>query len=108
MHIVGKRSDRRTQHRPERDGHRRGLLLGAVGRRWHPGPPSVALDGLAAAPACLVWLNTHDLDSVWAPAAVGADGRYYICFSAGGDSTHRMYVVSSDLDDLTWRPNMRS
>lgn len=52
-------------------------------------------DGLAAAPARLVWRDAADLGSVWAPEIVRDGGRYYIYFTAGNDSAHRMYAISS-------------
>ncbi|WP_250030689.1 glycoside hydrolase family 43 protein [Paractinoplanes maris] len=52
-------------------------------------------DGLAAAPARQVWSDTRNLGEVWAPEITTDAGRYYIYFSAGRGSAHRMYVISS-------------
>ncbi|MCS7478727.1 glycoside hydrolase family 43 protein [Umezawaea endophytica] len=65
---------------------------------------SSSVDGLAAAPARRVWLDAHGRGSVWAPEIVRDGGRYHIYFSAGNDSAHRMYVISSDLPDSGYTP----
>ncbi|PSL52662.1 GH43 family beta-xylosidase [Saccharothrix carnea] len=56
-------------------------------------------DGLAAATPRLVWRDTANLGSVWAPEIVRDSGRYYIYFTAGNDAEHRMYAISSTSPD---------
>jgi GH43 family beta-xylosidase len=54
---------------------------------------------LASAPARQVWSDTGDLGDVWAPEIVRDGGRYHIYFTAGRESAHRMYVISSASPD---------
>ncbi|MEU8234324.1 glycoside hydrolase family 43 protein [Actinoplanes sp. NPDC048967] len=56
-------------------------------------------DGLAAAPARLVWSDSRGRGEVWAPEIVVDGGRYYIYFSAGTGAAHRMYAISSASPD---------
>ncbi|MEU5664358.1 glycoside hydrolase family 43 protein [Streptomyces longwoodensis] len=56
-------------------------------------------DALASAPARRVWSDTGNLGEVWAPEIVRDGGRYYIYFTAGRGSAHRMYVISSATAD---------
>jgi GH43 family beta-xylosidase len=51
--------------------------------------------GLAAAASHQVWSDPRNLGEVWAPEISLDGGRYYIHFSAGRASAHRMYVISS-------------
>ncbi|KAK7753335.1 hypothetical protein SLS62_004625 [Diatrype stigma] len=53
-------------------------------------------DGLAAAPAQQVWTDTQGHGEIWAPDIIMDSGRFYIYFSAGVGSAHRMWVISSD------------
>ncbi|MFE2752058.1 glycoside hydrolase family 43 protein [Actinosynnema sp. NPDC059335] len=64
-------------------------------------------DGLAAAPARLVWRDADNLGSVWAPEIVRDNGRYYIYFTAGNDSAHRMYAISSTSPDTGYTREVR-
>ncbi len=59
---------------------------------------SSTLAGVASATAKKVWSDTG-LGEVWAPEIVVDGGRYYIYFSAGTGSAHRMYVISSASPD---------
>ncbi|XVU27647.1 glycoside hydrolase family 43 protein [Actinoplanes sp. CA-054009] len=52
-------------------------------------------EAVATATARTVWSDTRNLGEVWAPEIVLDGGRYYIYFSAGRASNHRMYVISS-------------
>ncbi|MFF5082864.1 glycoside hydrolase family 43 protein [Actinoplanes sp. NPDC000266] len=52
-------------------------------------------EAVATATARTVWSDTRNLGEVWAPEIVLDGGRYYIYFSAGRASAHRMYVISS-------------
>ncbi|MEU8257951.1 glycoside hydrolase family 43 protein [Micromonospora inaquosa] len=52
-------------------------------------------DALAAATARQVWTDGRNLGEVWAPEIVTDGGRYYIYFSAGRGSAHRMYAIHS-------------
>jgi GH43 family beta-xylosidase len=52
-------------------------------------------DGLGAAAARQVWSDTRNRGEVWAPEIVVDSGRYYIYFTAGTGSAHRMFVISS-------------
>ncbi|XVV14858.1 glycoside hydrolase family 43 protein [Actinoplanes sp. CA-131856] len=52
-------------------------------------------EAVATATARTVWTDTRNLGEVWAPEIVLDGGRYYIYFSAGRASAHRMYVISS-------------
>jgi GH43 family beta-xylosidase len=52
-------------------------------------------DQLAAAQARQVWSDTRGRGEVWAPEITVDGGRYYIYFSAGAGSAHRMFVISS-------------
>ena len=52
-------------------------------------------DALGAAAAKKVWSDTAGRGEVWAPEIVVDGGRYYIYFSSGTGSAHRMYVISS-------------
>ncbi|MET9114479.1 glycoside hydrolase family 43 protein [Streptomyces longwoodensis] len=56
-------------------------------------------DALASAPARRVWSDTGNLGEVWAPEIVRDGGRFYIYFTAGRGSAHRMYVISSATAD---------
>ncbi|GAB2960744.1 glycoside hydrolase family 43 protein [Saccharothrix stipae] len=56
-------------------------------------------DGLAAAPARLVWRDAGNRGSVWAPEIVRDGGRYYIYFTAGNEAAHRMFAISSTAPD---------
>lgn len=56
-------------------------------------------DGLSSATARQIWSDSHGLGEVWAPEIVRDGGRYYVYFSAGVGSAHRMYVISSDSPD---------
>ncbi|GGL08283.1 glycoside hydrolase family 43 protein [Mangrovihabitans endophyticus] len=56
-------------------------------------------DGLAAAPARQVWSDARNLGEIWAPEIHFDGGRYYIYFSGGRGSAHRMYVISSAAAD---------
>lgn len=53
-------------------------------------------DSLAAAPAQQAWTDTQGHGEVWAPDIVMDGNRFYIYFSAGAGTAHRMYVISSD------------
>src|SRR5690242_15390001 len=55
--------------------------------------------GLASAPARQVWSDTGNLGEIWAPEIVRDGGRYYVYFSAGRGTAHRMYVISSTSPD---------
>ena len=46
-----------------------------------------------------VWSDTHGRGEVWAPEIVVDGGRYYIYFSAGAGTAHRMFVISSASPD---------
>ncbi|GIF23267.1 GH43 family beta-xylosidase [Actinoplanes tereljensis] len=50
---------------------------------------------LPTAPRSLLWADETNIGEVWAPEIVRIDGRYYVYFSAGRGSAHRMYVISS-------------
>ncbi|WP_211222327.1 family 43 glycosylhydrolase [Actinokineospora enzanensis] len=48
-----------------------------------------------------VWAD-NGLGEIWAPELVKLGDRYYIYFSAGRGSAHRMYVISSDSPDRNY------
>jgi GH43 family beta-xylosidase len=52
-------------------------------------------DGLASAAARQIWSDTGNLGEVWAPEIHYDGGRYYVYFTAGRGTAHRMYVISS-------------
>lgn len=52
-------------------------------------------DGLVYAAPASVFSNPQGWTEVWAPEIVLYGGVYYIYFTAGGGSAHRMYVISS-------------
>lgn len=52
-------------------------------------------DQLASVQARQVWSDTRGRGEVWAPEITVDSGRYYIYFSAGAGSAHRMFVISS-------------
>jgi GH43 family beta-xylosidase len=56
-------------------------------------------DGLSSVAAQQIWSDSHGLGEVWAPEIVRDGGRYYVYFSAGVGSAHRMYVISSASPD---------
>jgi GH43 family beta-xylosidase len=56
---------------------------------------AASTDALAGAPARQVWSDSRGLGEVWAPEITTDGGRYYIYFSAGTGSAHRMYAISS-------------
>ncbi|WP_228004174.1 glycoside hydrolase family 43 protein [Amycolatopsis sp. YIM 10] len=58
-----------------------------------------SVDGLGGAPARQVWSDAGGRGEVWAPELVADSGRYYIYFTAGRGSAHRMYVISSAAPD---------
>ncbi|MET7676820.1 glycoside hydrolase family 43 protein [Streptomyces seoulensis] len=55
--------------------------------------------GLASASARQVWSDTQGRGEVWAPELTTDGGRYYIYFTAGRGSAHRMFVISSASPD---------
>ncbi|MEU3709806.1 glycoside hydrolase family 43 protein [Streptomyces catenulae] len=67
---------------------------GGIVVRQAPSP-----DGLASAPAKKIWSNPNGLQDVWAPEIVRDNGRYYVYFTGGRSSAHRMYVISSTRPD---------
>jgi GH43 family beta-xylosidase len=54
---------------------------------------------LASAPARQVWSDTHGRGEVWAPEIVVDGTRYYVYFSAGSGTAHRMFAISSASPD---------
>ena len=56
-------------------------------------------DGLAAAAPRQIWSDTRGRGEVWAPEIVVDGGRFYVYFTAGAGSAHRMYVISSATAD---------
>lgn len=52
-------------------------------------------DALASVTPQQVWSDTQGRGEVWAPEITTDGGRYYIYFSAGVGSAHRMFVISS-------------
>ena len=51
--------------------------------------------GLSNAPAQLVFSNPNGWAEVWAPEIIKSGTTYYIYFTAGAGSAHRMYVIQS-------------
>ena len=58
-----------------------------------------APDALAAAAPRQIWSDTRGRGEVWAPEIVVDAGRFYVYFTAGTGSAHRMYVISSATAD---------
>ncbi|GAA0531604.1 glycoside hydrolase family 43 protein [Paractinoplanes ferrugineus] len=56
-------------------------------------------DALASATARVVWTDSRGRGEVWAPEIVTDGGRFYIYFTAGAGSAHRMFVISSAVAD---------
>lgn len=56
-------------------------------------------DALADATARVVWTDSRGRGEVWAPEIVTDGGRFYIYFTAGAGSAHRMFVISSATAD---------
>jgi GH43 family beta-xylosidase len=61
-----------------------------------------SVPGLATAPTIPIWGNTGNLQEVWAPKIIKAGNTFYIYFSAGAGSAHRMYVMSSNTPAANW------
>ncbi|WP_225408902.1 glycoside hydrolase family 43 protein [Stigmatella hybrida] len=54
-----------------------------------------SVDGLAGAAKQQIWGNPNNWAEVWAPQIIMSGGTYYIYFTAGAGSAHRMYVIQS-------------
>jgi hypothetical protein len=54
-----------------------------------------SVDALSSAVRTLVWSNPAGLAEVWAPEIIKDGTTYYIYFTAGAGSAHRMYYIQS-------------
>lgn len=54
-----------------------------------------SVDGLSGAVRQQVWGNPNNWAEVWAPELIKDGSTYYIYFTAGAGSAHRMYVIQS-------------
>ncbi|QDI67316.1 hydrolase [Streptomyces calvus] len=68
---------------------------------------AASTSALASATPRQVWSDTRNLGEVWAPEIVMDGGRYYIYFTAGRGSAHRMYAISSASPDSGYSAETR-
>jgi GH43 family beta-xylosidase len=54
-----------------------------------------SVDGLSSAARQQIWSNPNGLAEVWAPQIIKDGSTYYVYFTAGAGSAHRMYYIQS-------------
>lgn len=59
-------------------------------------------EGLAGASPFKIWTDTAKLGEVWAPEIQLINGVYYVYFSAGSGTAHRMYYLTSSAPRSSW------